>query len=107
MSVQAWTSAAIACSVYGISMMFLFASSSLHHAVKSEKDAREMLRRLDHISIYCFIAGTYTPLCIVTVDSVLGPRILKIIWTMALAGVCQKVFFKVPPSASLGSFRIS
>jgi hemolysin III len=76
-------------------MLILFMSSTLHHAAKSEKDIKEMLRRLDHVAIYCFIAGTYTPYCIVCVDRALGASVLLLVWTMGLAGAYQKIFFQV------------
>ena len=76
-------------------MIILFLSSSLHHAAKSEKGATEMLRRLDHVAIYCFIAGSYTPYCVVSVQGAIGMRVLLLVWIMALAGAYQKIFFKV------------
>ncbi len=82
-------------------MLILFMSSSLHHAAKSEKDVKEMLRRLDHVAIYCFIAGTYTPYCVVCVDRVLGASVLLLVWTMGLAGAYQKIFFQVKRCCSM------
>jgi hemolysin III len=76
-------------------MLTLFTSSSLHHAAKSEKDVTEMLRRLDHVAIYIFIAGSYTPYCAISVEGTLGMTVLVLVWGMGLAGAYQKIFFKV------------
>ena len=88
-------SACAACALYGLSMIILFTSSSLHHAAKSEKGVTEMLRRLDHVAIYCFIAGSYTPYCAISVEGALGVRVLAVVWSMGLAGAYQKIFLKV------------
>jgi hemolysin III len=48
---------------------------------------------LDHCAIYLLIAGTYTPLMLVTLADDIGPTVLAIIWVLAIAGIAFKVKF--------------
>lgn len=84
-----------ACAVYGISMVFLFSCSTAHHAVHrpASHEIQDLFRRLDHISIYFFIAGSYTPLCVLSsgmLDSALPLWMLALVWSMCVAGIAQK-----------------
>lgn len=53
--------------VYGISVILLFAVSSCYHAIDDPK-LKRLFRILDHISIYVLIAGTYTPVLLITLE---------------------------------------
>lgn len=79
-------------SIYGASLVLLFSASTLYHALLHEK-AKRIFKLLDHCSIYLLIAGTYTPLMLVTLADVTGPPILAIIWTLAISGIIFKVKF--------------
>ena len=57
--------------VYGISIIILFTASTLYHAVKSERN-KHYFRIVDHISIYLLIAGTYTPVLLISLNESLG-----------------------------------
>ena len=79
-------------SVFGLSMMILFAASTLYHsAIDDVKRVR--LRIFDHASIYVLIAGTYTPFCLVTIPDRLGLIFFVVVWSFALVGICIKLFF--------------
>lgn len=79
--------------VFGISMIFLFLASSLYHLLPlSEKGVRR-LRKLDHSSIYVFIAGSYTPVCLMVLHDKKGLIIAAILWAIALVGVLVKIFW--------------
>jgi hemolysin III len=78
--------------VYGLSLMVLYAASTLYHSAKnSEKKSR--LKIADHSSIYVLIAGSYTPFSLVTLNGNLGWVIFGIIWASALTGIIMKLFF--------------
>lgn len=79
-------------SVFGASMILLYAASTFYHNAKSPK-WRYKLNILDHASIYFLIAGTYTPLALVTLEGTTGWIIFGTIWTMAVAGAVLKLFY--------------
>jgi hemolysin III len=79
-------------SVFGLSMMILFAASTLYHRA-TEPIKRARLRIFDHASIYVLIAGTYTPFCLVTLPDRLGLIFFVVVWGFALVGICIKLFF--------------
>jgi hemolysin III len=79
-------------SVYGISLVLLFSASTLYHALLHEK-AKRVFKLLDHCAIYLLIAGTYTPLMLVTLADDIGPIVLAIIWVLAILGIVFKVKF--------------
>ena len=49
----------VACAVYGTSLVLLYLSSTLYHALTNRR-AKRVFRILDDVSIYLLIAGTYT-----------------------------------------------
>jgi hemolysin III len=79
-------------SIYGASLVILYAASTFFHSSKKPK-LRYRLNILDHSSIYVLIAGTYTPFVLVTLNGALGWVIFGIIWGLALTGVILKFFF--------------
>jgi len=78
--------------VYGASLTFMYMSSSLYHYFIDNKHSNS-LQKLDHVSIYLLIAGSYTPPILLNINSFIGDIILIIIWSMAIIGVIHKVFF--------------
>lgn len=57
--------------IYGITMLLLYTSSTLVHAWKDGK-VKDLFEIFDHSSIYLFIAGSYTPLLFIAVRGTLG-----------------------------------
>ena len=78
--------------VYGISTILLFFASALYHAVHNSK-WKKRLRTVDHISIYLLIAGTYTPVTLMTLNDSLGWTLFLVVWIIALFGAVLKIFF--------------
>ncbi|MEM6517658.1 MAG: hemolysin III family protein [Bacteroidota bacterium] len=78
--------------VYGLSIIILFLASTFYHSVKSER-RKHYFRILDHISIYILIAGTYTPVLLITLPDSLGWTLFYIVWGIALFGLFLKIFF--------------
>ncbi|XMO85739.1 hemolysin III family protein [Algibacter sp. AS12] len=78
--------------LYGLSIVILFLASTFYHAVKQERD-KHYFRIADHISIYFLIAGTYTPVCLISLDESLGWVLFFIVWGIAAFGVILKLFF--------------
>lgn len=82
----------ISFSVYGVSLVLLYLSSTLYHSFSSPK-LKKLFSRFDHVSIFLLIAGTYTPILLTTTRGVLGWTMLTIIWTMALAGAIIRAVY--------------
>lgn len=79
-------------SIFGASMILLYAASTFYHSSKRPV-WRYKLNILDHASIYVLIAGTYTPFALVTLQGTTGWIIFGTIWGMAAAGAILKLFF--------------
>jgi hemolysin III len=83
----------IAFGIYGASLFFLYLMSTLYHSIQHQK-AKQVLRILDHTSIFVLIAGTYTPFALVTLHgTLLGWIVLTLVWSLAVAGIVLKAFF--------------
>lgn len=78
--------------IYGFSLIILYAASTFYHAAKEPKKRRK-LNIFDHAAIYVLIAGSYTPFCLVGLDSSLGNYMTLFVWLFALVGVVLKLFF--------------
>jgi hemolysin III len=83
--------------VYGGSLIFLYASSFLYHSLPVGGRLLRWLRTLDHIAIYFLIAGTYTPIAIITLHNQVGWTLLAIVWAIAAAGIPFKLFYLDAP----------
>lgn len=77
-------------SIFGATLMAVYASSTLYHMAK-EARLRRFMRKLDHISIFLLIAGTYTPLLLVTLRGGWGWSLFGVVWAMAAAGLTLKL----------------
>lgn len=78
--------------VYSFSFILLFSASTAYHAVVSNV-MKKRLRVLDHISIYLLIAGTYTPLALITLINASGWIIFYTVWGIAAIGTVLKIFY--------------
>ncbi|BAO54047.1 PAQR family membrane homeostasis protein TrhA [Nonlabens marinus] len=78
--------------IYCVSQLFLYAASTSYHYAKPEK-IKWTLRKMDHISIYFSIAGTYTPVCLISLEQTSGWMILTAVWSIVLFGTIWKLFF--------------
>lgn len=78
--------------IYGVSLVLMFLSSTLYHAIYHIKTKR-IFKTLDHCAIYILIAGTYTPLLLLTLQGNFGYLMCAVIWGIALAGVIFKIKF--------------
>jgi len=80
----------ISFSVYGASLLSLFLASTFYHGVTSMR-AKQVFKLLDHCAIYLLIAGTYTPLLLLSIHGILGYSLMVIIWSIAIGGILFKV----------------
>lgn len=80
-------------SIFGISLVILFAASTLYHYSK-EPAVRRKMRIVDHSAIYILIAGTYTPFTLVTLQGTTGWLIFGVTWGLAFCGIILKLFLQ-------------
>lgn len=83
--------------VYGATSCALFAVSGLYHRRVWSERGYQIMRRLDHAMIFVFIAGTYTPLCVLLLSQAKATILLTIVWTGALAGVTMSMIWPHAP----------
>ena len=83
---------AVAVSIYGSSLVLMYFASTCYHCVRPPRIKR-MLKILDHASIYLLIAGTYTPILLISIRGYWGWSLFGVIWGLAGTGVILKLFF--------------
>ena len=71
-------------SIYILTLFLLFLFSTLYHSTQGSTKA--IFRKLDHISIYLLIAGSYTPFTLISLREGVGWKIFGIIWGLGIAG---------------------
>ncbi len=76
----------VGCSVFGATMVLLYTSSTLYHAINAPR-AKRVFRHLDHAGIFLLIAGTYTPFMLVNLRGPWGWSLLGVVWSLAVAGI--------------------
>lgn len=84
------TLAIVAFSIYGACFILMYLSSTLYHSITNKK-AKSIMRVFDHSSIFLFIAGTYTPIALLTMTGRLRIGILIAVWSIAILGVLFKI----------------
>ena len=77
--------------VYGIGLCALFAASGLYHRWRWNPRWRPLLRRIDHSTIFVFIAASYTPVALLVLSGTVQVVVLVSIWVGALGGVAMSV----------------
>ncbi len=79
----------LAVAVYGISLVLLYASSSTYHLLHVRDSVRAKLRLVDHSMVSVFIAGSYTPYCLIALKGRVGTAVLVAIWTLAVGSLVK------------------
>ena len=80
----------VSCSIYGASLIVLYTSSTLYHAV-TLPNLKRLLQKLDHAAIFLLIAGTYTPFTLVNLRGGWGWTLFGLVWSVAIAGMIMEV----------------
>ncbi|MDX1297591.1 MAG: hemolysin III family protein [Pseudomonas sp.] len=79
----------ISVAIYGLTLVLLYSISTLYHSIKGP--AKAVMRKLDHLSIYLLIAGSYTPFCLVTLYGAWGWSLFGVVWGLAVLGMLQEI----------------
>ena len=80
----------VAVSIFSTTMILLYLSSTLYHALPEGK-VKDVLARVDHAAIYLFIAGSYTPFALGVLHGATGWTLFAAVWAMAAAGIAVKL----------------
>ena len=97
--------ARIAAVVYGVGLCALFAGSALYHRWRWDPRWRPLMRRIDHSTIFIFIAASYTPVALLVLDGTLRIVVLSIVWAGAIGGVVFSVaWINAPRALVAGSY---
>ena len=80
-----------ALAVYGAMLVLLYLSSTLYHSFRGK--AKQVFHVFDHCAIYFLIAGTYTPLTLLTLRGKWGWTLFGIVWALAAVGVAKDALF--------------
>jgi hemolysin III len=83
----------VAFGVFGTSLIALYTASALYHLLPLTPAGVAKLRRVDHMSIFVLIAGTYTPFCLLALDGGWRVGLLGLVWGLALCGILLKLFW--------------
>jgi len=79
----------VAASVFAATMLLLYLTSTLYHALPRNK-AKRVFRVLDHGAIFLLIAGTYTPFTLGVLRGAWGWTLFGLVWSLALFGIVLK-----------------
>jgi len=91
------TRASLAAAVFAGSVVAMLGTSALYHRVTWSVRARPWMRRLDHAGIYLLIAGTYTPVGLLTLRGMMREVVLAVVWIGAAAAILMKfVWVRAP-----------
>lgn len=82
----------VCCGVYAATLVSLYAASTTLHSVRSPRWAHT-LETIDHCCIYLLIAGTYTPVTLVSLRGGWGWTLFGLVWGLSFLGVLIKVFW--------------
>jgi hemolysin III len=87
----------LAFGIFGCSLIALYGASALYHLLPLSPPSVARLRRVDHMTIFVLIAGTYTPVCLLALDGVWRLGLLGLVWGLALCGVLLKLLWMKSP----------
>ena len=83
--------------VYAISLILLYAASTTYHTFDISAKVNTILKKIDHMMIFILIAGSYTPICLITLKGRTGLILLSIVWGIAIVGILIKAFWVYCP----------
>ena len=87
----------ISLTVFIVSMILLYAASTIYHTLNLSERTNRILRKLDHSMIFVLIAGSYTPVCLLAIPGMTGYILLAVVWIIALLGMGFKYFWVYCP----------
>lgn len=89
------------------SMVALYGSSAIYHTLNVKDGILKKFRKLDHMMIFVLIAGSYTPVCLVILDTKVGYTLLVVVWSIAIIGMITKACWITCPKWFSSTIYIS
>ena len=83
----------ISLSIFIVSMLLLYAASTLYHSLDINEKVNKRLKKFDHMMISILIAGTYTPVCLIAIRGTIGYTLLAIVWGIAIFSIILKALW--------------
>ena len=83
--------------IFIASMVLLYGASATYHSINAGGRILRVFRKIDHMMIFVLIAGTYTPVCLLTLPKPSGLMLLAAVWGIALVGIFIKGFWITCP----------
>jgi hemolysin III len=99
--------ATLAAAIYGAGLCALFGASATYHRWRGNPRWKPVLRRIDHSTIFVFIAASYTPVSLLVLHSPLRWIVLASVWTGAVAGIAMSVAWIDAPRALVAASYIA
>ena len=90
-------SALTAMGIFILTMILLYAASTVYHTLDVKAGVLKIFRKLDHMMIFVLIAGTYTPICLLVLKGRVGMIMLALVWGIAVVGMVLKAFWVTCP----------
>ena len=87
----------ISIAIYAISLILLYAASTIYHTFNKSEKINTILKKIDHMMISVLIAGSYTPICLLVLKGKTGIILLSIVWGIAIVGILIKAFWVYCP----------
>ena len=82
-----------ALSIFILTMILLYAASTIYHSIDSTEKVNRRLRKMDHMMIFIMIAGSYTPICLIALHNRTGYILCALVWAIAILGIVLKGFW--------------
>ncbi len=79
--------------IFILSMILLYGASTAYHTFDISEKVNRVLKKLDHSAIFVLIAGTYTPICLITLEQPVGRNLCIAVWSIAAAGILVKLLW--------------
>lgn len=89
--------ASVAVIIYSLSLIALYTLSTVYHSLHVSPAMEKHLQRMDHIAIFLLIAGTYTPVCLITLRPGNGLALFAAVWALALIGTSTVMCWRTHP----------
>ena len=82
----------LSAAIYGTALILMYGSSTLYHAV-THKEIKQFFQKFDHSAIYFLIAGSYTPVLLISIIGIEGWILFFIEWSIAIVGISLKFIY--------------
>jgi len=87
----------ISLSIFIVSMILLYAASTIYHTFDISPKVNKILKKFDHCMISVMIAGSYTPVCLIVLHGTTGYILLTLVWGIAILGIVLKLCWVTCP----------